>query len=46
MEKTINALKRISNHCLILLEDIFFNKKTIEQIQIDFGYTNKHNAQN
>lgn len=45
-EKLASYLLKISNHCNRLLNDIFFKKKGIEQIQSIYGYTSRHNAQN
>lgn len=45
-EKLQDFFTKITNHCHDLLSKIFFQRKTIEQIQDEYGYTNKHNAQN
>ena len=45
-EKLKGYLIKITNHCNRLIHDIFFKEKTIEQIQKDYGYSSKHNAQN
>ena len=39
-------LTKISSHCNNLLKSMFFKSKTIEDIQLEYGYTSKHNAQN
>ncbi|MDR0791913.1 MAG: sigma-70 family RNA polymerase sigma factor [Chitinophagaceae bacterium] len=45
-DKLQNYLHKISNHCQGLIHAMFFKEKTIEQIQKEYGYTTKHNAQN
>ena len=45
-DKLQGYLHKISNHCQGLIHDIFFKEKEIEQIQKEYGYTTKHNAQN
>lgn len=37
---------KITDHCSRLMHDMFFKNKPIEQIQIEHGYSTKHNAQN
>lgn len=39
-------LLKITDHCNRLIHDIFFKEKTIDQIQKDYGYLTRHNAQN
>lgn len=39
-------LHRITEHCKGLIHDMFFKEKTIEQIQKEYGYSSRHNAQN
>ena len=39
-------LLKITDHCSKLIHDIFFKEKAIEQIQKDYGYSTRHNAQN
>ncbi len=39
-------MTKITGHCNRLLHDMFFKKKPIEQIQVEYGYSSKHNAQN
>jgi RNA polymerase sigma factor (sigma-70 family) len=41
-----NILKKITHKCVTLLKAIFYDKKDIEVVTKEFGYTNKHNAQN
>jgi len=41
-----NYLHKITKHCQGLIHDMFFKEKSIEQIQKDYGYSTKHNAQN
>jgi RNA polymerase sigma factor (sigma-70 family) len=45
-EKLEGYLLKISNHCKGLIHAMFFKEKTIEQIQKEYGYSTKHNAQN
>jgi len=45
-DKVQNYLNKITTHCQQLINDIFFKEKSIEQIQKDFNYSSKHNAQN
>lgn len=45
-EKLQIYLTKITNHCKGLIHDMFFKEKTIEQIQEEYGYSTKHNAQN
>lgn len=37
---------RVTEHCQGLIHDMFFKEKSIEQIQKEYGYSTKHNAQN
>jgi len=46
LEKLKGYLTKITDHCNRLIHDIFFKEKAIEQIQQEYGYSNKHNAQN
>jgi RNA polymerase sigma factor (sigma-70 family) len=39
-------LPLITIHCQRIIDDIFFKEKQISQIQKEYGYTTKHNAQN
>ncbi|WP_291880872.1 hypothetical protein, partial [Chryseobacterium sp.] len=45
-EKLQSYLTKITNHCKGLIHAMFFHEKTIEQIQQEYGYSTKHNAQN
>lgn len=45
-DKLQNYVHQITEHCKGLIHDMFFNNKPIEQTQIDYGYSTKHNAQN
>lgn len=45
-DKLQNYLHKITEHCKGLIHDMFFKNKPIEQIQKEYGYTTKHNAQN
>lgn len=42
----LNIFKVMTNKCIVLLKAIFYDEKNIDTITKDFGYTNKHNAQN
>ncbi|RPD99147.1 sigma-70 family RNA polymerase sigma factor [Aureibaculum marinum] len=46
LEKLKGYLVKITDHCNRLIHDIFFREKAIEQIQKDYGYSSRHNAQN
>jgi len=46
IEKLKGYLTKITDHCNRLIHDMFFKEKTIEQIQKDYGYSSRHNAQN
>lgn len=46
MEKVMDLMDKITPHCNSLLRSIFFKEKSIEEIQEEYGYTTKHNAQN
>ena len=45
-DKLQNYIHQITEHCKGLIHDMFFKNKPIEQIQKDYGYSTKHNAQN
>ena len=45
-EKLKTLMGKLSAHCYHLLSSIFFENKSIIEIQKIFGYTTKHNAQN
>ena len=45
-DKLQNYIHQISDHCRGLIHDMFFKNQPIEQIQKDYGYSTKHNAQN
>ena len=45
-DKLQGYIHQISNHCQGLIHDIFFKEKNIEQIQKEYGYSSRHNAQN
>ncbi len=45
-EKLQNYMHQITTHCQGLIHDIFFKQKAVEQIQKEYGYTTRHNAQN
>ncbi len=45
-DKLQNYMHQITEHCKGLIHNIFFKHKAIEQIQKEYGYTTKHNAQN
>jgi RNA polymerase sigma factor (sigma-70 family) len=39
-------MSKVTEHCNQLLRSIFFHQKTVEQIQTEFGYKDRHNMQN
>lgn len=39
-------VQKISDHCKGLIDDMFFKGKQIDQIQREYGYSTRHNAQN
>ena len=45
-KKALTIFDKISARCKILLDAIFFKEKNIGTVTKEFGYTNKHNAQN
>ncbi|MEX0811673.1 MAG: sigma-70 family RNA polymerase sigma factor [Chitinophagales bacterium] len=45
-DKLKEYLLNATDHCNKLIHDIFFKNKAIEQIQKEYGYTTRHNAQN
>ena len=45
-DKLQNYIHQITEHCKGLIHDMFFKNKPIEQIQKEYGYSTKHNAQN
>jgi RNA polymerase sigma factor (sigma-70 family) len=45
-KRTASIFNRITYKCKILLKAIFYDEKNIEAVTKEFGYTNKHNAQN
>ncbi len=45
-EKQQTLMKKMSAHCYHLLRSMFCLDKKIEDIQKDFGYSSRHNAQN
>ncbi len=46
LEKLKSYMLKISSHCNRLIHDIFFRDKSIDQIQSEYGYSTRHNAQN
>ena len=44
--QALNIFKRITSKCVTLLKAIFYDEKNIDDVTQEFGYTNKHNAQN
>ncbi|MEP7239114.1 MAG: sigma-70 family RNA polymerase sigma factor [Ferruginibacter sp.] len=46
IEKLQSLMKKMSAHCYHLLRSMFYLDKKIEDIQNEFGYTSRHNAQN
>jgi RNA polymerase sigma factor (sigma-70 family) len=45
-ERLQTYLTRVTAHCNRLLHAMFFKNKNIEEIQKEYGYSSKHNAQN
>jgi len=45
-DKLRSYLPLITIHCQKIIDDIFFKEKQIAQIQKEYGYSTKHNAQN
>ncbi len=45
-EKLQTYLSNITAHCNHLLQSMFFKNKNIEDIQKEYGYSSRHNAQN
>ncbi len=45
-DKLQTFIHKITKHCQGLIHDMFFKEKAIEQIQKEYGYSTKHNAQN
>jgi RNA polymerase sigma factor (sigma-70 family) len=46
LEKLQFYLSKITTHCNQLLQAMFFKNKSIDEIQAEYGYSSKHNAQN
>lgn len=46
IEKLKGYLMKISDHCNRMMHDIFYKNKSIKEIQLEYGYTSIHNAQN
>ncbi|MBA2613097.1 MAG: hypothetical protein H0U95_14100 [Bacteroidetes bacterium] len=46
IKRVLNVFKKVTNKCKLLLTAIFYDEKNIETVTKEFGYTNKHNAQN
>jgi RNA polymerase sigma factor (sigma-70 family) len=44
--RALKVFKIITNKCITLLKAIFYDEKNIDTVTKEFGYTNKHNAQN
>ena len=44
--RLVRVFKIMTNKCITLLKAIFYDEKNIDTITKDYGYTNKHNAQN
>jgi RNA polymerase sigma factor (sigma-70 family) len=45
-ERLQTYLGKITAHCNHLLQSMFFKNKNIEEIQKEYGYSSRHNAQN
>lgn len=46
LDKLQLYMTKITDHCNRLLHDMFFKNKPIEEIQQQYGYSSRHNAQN
>lgn len=46
VKKLFGVFKKVTDKCKVLLTAIFFDEKNIDTVTKEFGYTNKHNAQN
>lgn len=46
INKLNTYLNKITSHCNKLLNDIYFRAKSIFEIQLNYGYSSKRNAQN
>jgi RNA polymerase sigma factor (sigma-70 family) len=44
--RLVKIFKIMTHKCITLLKAIFYDEKNIDTITKDYGYTNKHNAQN
>lgn len=45
-EKLEHLFTKMTSHCHKLLDDIYYKMKSILEIQKEYGYTTRHNAQN
>jgi hypothetical protein len=45
-EKITDYLSQISSHCHRLIHAMFYQDKTITEIQKEYGYSSRHSAQN
>jgi len=45
-DKLNDYINEISSHCKNLIQDFFMKNKSIEEIQQQYNYSTKHNAQN
>ncbi len=45
-EKLQHLFTKMTSHCHKLLDDIYYKMKSILEIQKEYGYSTKHNAQN
>lgn len=45
-DKLLGYLNKITSHCSRLLRDMFFRNKTVDEIQLEYGYSSRHNTQN
>ncbi len=45
-DKLQNLLHKITKHCQGLIHDMFFKENSVEEIQKNYGYANKHTLQN
>ncbi len=46
MDKLMYFMQKISYHCNRLIHDMFFKYKSIDEIQVEYGYATRHSAIN
>lgn len=45
-DKLQRYMTKITAHCSRLIQDMFFKHKPVEQVQIEYGYSSRHNTVN